>query len=188
MERGKLIILSGPSGVGKGTVRKAMLELPDFPFYYSISMTTRSPRPGEVDGKDYFFVSWEEFQRNIDRGNFIEWAEFVGNRYGTPEDIVNSYLDKGTNVLLEIETNGARQVLAKRPDAISIFLVPPSFEALEARIRGRCTEEEATIQKRLAKARAELELAPLYKHVVCNDDVVRAAKEIRDIVNAAREK
>lgn len=180
------MILSGPSGVGKGTVRKALSEIPGVSFYYSISMTTRSPRPGEVDGRDYFFVTKEEFQRNIDEGNLLEWAEFVGNRYGTPVSVVDSYLNKGVDVLLEIETNGAQQVLAKRPDALSIFIVPPNMEALENRIRGRSTEDEATIQRRLAKARAELQLQDKYKHVVLNDEVGRAAQEIADIILAAR--
>ena len=185
MEKGLLIILSGPSGVGKGTVRKILEKMSDLSFYFSISMTTRSPRPGEVDGKDYLFVSREEFLSRVERGDFLEHAEFVGNCYGTPQDVADSYLNKGIDVLLEIETNGAKQVLAKRPDALSIFLVPPSMEDLESRIRGRCTESEETIQRRLAKARSELDLAKEYKFVVVNDDVERAAKEIHDIIIAA---
>lgn len=186
MEKGLLIILSGPSGVGKGTVRKYLIEQLGMSFYYSISMTTRAPRNGEENGKDYYFVTPEEFQKKIDEGNLLEWAEFVNNRYGTPRDIVESYLEKGIDVLLEIETNGAKQVMAKCPDALSIFLVPPSLEELEARIRGRQTETEATIQKRLAKAAEEMKLAPNYSYVVANDDVVRAATEIRDIILRAR--
>jgi len=186
MGKGNLIILSGPSGVGKGTVRQELLRMDDLSFYYSISMTTRSPRPGEANGREYWFVTPEEFQRRIDDGTLLEWAEFVGNRYGTPGDIVEQYRGKGVDVLLEIETNGAKQVLAKCPDAISIFIVPPSMEALEARIRGRSTEDEETIQRRLAKARAELQLQSLYRYVVCNDEVTRAAKEVRDIVLAHR--
>ena len=184
MEKGCLIILSGPSGVGKGTVRKRLAELEGMNFYFSVSMTTRKPRNGEVDGKDYFFVSREEFQRNVEKGNFLEWAEFVGNCYGTPRDIAESYLNKGIDVLLEIETNGAKQVLAKCPDAVSIFLVPPSLDALEARIRGRSTEDEQTIQRRLAKARGELELASMYRYVVTNDSIEHAAEEIRSIILA----
>ena len=187
MKRGLLIILSGPSGVGKGTVRKILVEKPGMNFYYSISMTTRSPRPGEENGKDYFFVSREEFQANLDRGNLLEHAEFVGNCYGTPKDVVESYRDRGVDVLLEIETNGARQVIAACPDALTIFLLPPNFEALESRIRGRSTEDEETIQRRLAKARTELERAGEYKFVVCNDDADRAAEEIRSIILAARD-
>ena len=186
MKKGLLIILSGPSGVGKGTVRKYLIEHFGLAFYYSISMTTRAPRAGEEDGKDYFFVTPETFQKNIDEGNLLEWAEFVNNRYGTPKDIVESYREKGIDVLLEIETNGAKQVMAKCPDALSIFIVPPSLEELEARIRGRHTESEATIQKRMDKAREEMKLASNYSYVVANDDVARAAKEIRDIILRAR--
>ncbi|MCR5490500.1 MAG: guanylate kinase [Bacilli bacterium] len=186
MKKGLLIILSGPSGVGKGTVRKYILENFNLSFYYSISMTTRAPRAGEVDGKDYYFVTPEEFQRKIDEGNLLEWAEFVNNRYGTPRDIVESYRNQGIDVLLEIETNGAKQVMAKCPDAVSIFLVPPSLEELEARIRGRKSETEASIQKRMAKAAEEMKLAANYKYVVSNDSVERAAGEIRDIILRAR--
>ena len=185
MGKGSLIILSGPSGVGKGTVRQKLKDLDGVSFYYSISMTTRSPRPGEVDGRDYFFVTREEFERRVADGKFLEWAEFVGNCYGTPKDVVDSYREKGIDVLLEIETNGAEQVMAKCPDAVSIFIVPPSFEALESRIRGRSTEDEATIQRRLGKARSELEKASQYKYVVLNDSVERAAKEIADIISAS---
>ena len=187
MGKGNLIILSGPSGVGKGTVRQALLARGDLSFYYSISMTTRKPRPGEANGRDYLFVTPEEFQKKIDDGALLEWAEFVGNRYGTPSDIIEEKRKNGIDVLLEIETNGARQVLSKCPDAISVFIVPPSMEALEARIRGRSTEDEETIQRRLAKARAELEVQSLYRYVVCNDDVERAASEIADIVRSHRE-
>lgn len=186
MEKGLLIILSGPSGVGKGTVRKYLIDHFGMTFYYSISMTTRAPRNGEENGKDYYFVTPEQFQKNIDEGNLLEWAEFVNNRYGTPRDIVESYREKGIDVLLEIETNGAKQVMARCPEALSIFLVPPSLEELEARIRGRQTENEATIQKRMAKAAEEMKLAPNYSYVVVNDDVVRAATEIRDIILRAR--
>jgi len=185
MGKGSLIILSGPSGVGKGTVRQKLEDLGGVPFYYSVSMTTRSPRPGEVDGRDYFFVTREEFEKRVKDGKFLEWAEFVGNCYGTPKDVVDSYREKGIDVLLEIETNGAEQVMAKCPDAVSIFIVPPSFEALESRIRGRSTEDEATIQRRLGKARSELEKASQYKYVVLNDSVERAAKEIADIISAS---
>lgn len=185
MGKGSLIILSGPSGVGKGTVRQKLEDLGGVSFYYSVSMTTRSPRPGEVDGRDYFFVTREEFEKRVKDGKFLEWAEFVGNCYGTPKDVVDSYLEKGIDVLLEIETNGAEQVMAKCPDAVSIFIVPPSFEALESRIRGRSTEDEATIQRRLGKARSELEKASQYKYVVLNDSVERAAQEIADIISAS---
>ncbi len=184
-KKGLLIILSGPSGVGKGTVRKELMKDPSLDLYFSISMTTREKRPGEIDGKDYYFVSKEEFQRNIDNGNLLEWAEFVGNRYGTPKDKAEEMREQGKNVFLEIETKGTATVLGKCPDAISIFLMPPSMEVLEARIRGRRTEPEEVIQERLAKARAELPLASRYGHVVLNDTIERASAEIASIIKKA---
>lgn len=180
--KGHLIILSGPSGVGKGTVRQALMKDPSLHLFYSVSMTTRAPRPGEENGREYYFVSKEEFQRNIDSGNLLEWAEFVGNRYGTPKDKVDAMIASGKNVLLEIEVNGTLTVLQKVPEAISIYLVPPSFEALESRIRGRSTESEEIIQERLAKARREMEMRWHYRYCVLNDDVERAAQEIGDII------
>lgn len=181
-KKGLLIILSGPSGVGKGTVRKELVKDPSLGLFFSVSMTTRPMRPGEVDGKDYYFVSKEEFKRNIDNGNLLEWAEFVGNRYGTPKDKVEEMREQGKNVFLEIETKGTATVLSKCPDAISIFLMPPSMEALEERIRGRRTEPEEVIQERLAKARSELPLASKYKYVVLNDTIERASNEIASII------
>ena len=183
--KGHLFILSGPSGVGKGTVRKELMKDPSLRLFYSVSMTTRSPRPGEVDGKDYYFVTPEQFDDNLRRGNLLEWAEFVGNRYGTPKDKVEEMLCSGKNVLLEIEVNGSMEVLAKCPEAISIYLMPPSFAALEARIRGRSTESEEIIEQRLANARHELTMGDKYKYRVENDDVLRAASEIAAIIKAA---
>jgi guanylate kinase len=150
--------------------------------FYSVSMTTRQPRPGEVDGREYYFVTPEEFQRNIDNGNLLEWAEFVGNRYGTPKDKVEQMREQGKNVLLEIEVNGTLSVLSKCHDALSIFLVPPSLEALENRIRSRRTEPEDIVQQRLNKARIEMGMQDRYDHVVVNDDVERAAAEIAKII------
>ena len=158
------------------------MELPGLNLFYSVSLTTRSMRPGEENGKDYYFVSREEFQKNIESGNLLEHAEFVGNLYGTPKDKVDAMLDEGKNVLLEIEVNGTMTVLSKVPEALSIYLVPPSFEALESRIRGRSTETEDVIQARLAKAKKEMLLADKYRFQVVNDDVDRAAKEIADII------
>jgi guanylate kinase len=182
MEKGKLIILSGPSGVGKGTVRAVLMKDESLKLFYSVSMTTRQPRPGEVNGREYYFVTPEEFQRNIDNGNLLEWAEFVGNRYGTPKDKVEQMREQGKNVLLEIEVNGTLSVLSKCHDALSIFLVPPSLEALENRIRSRRTEPEDIVQQRLNKARIEMGMQDKYDHVVVNDDVERAAAEIAKII------
>ena len=184
MKKGLLIILSGPSGVGKGTVRKYIMKHHNFPLEFSISMTTRAPRPTETNGVEYYFVSKEEFQRNIDQDNFLEWAEFVGNRYGTPKDKVEELRNQGKNVILEIEIMGAEQVIKKVKDdrVISFFLTPPSLKHLEDRIRKRKTESEEMIQKRLAKGRSEMAKAKNYDYVVVNDRIKRAGDEIISII------
>ena len=184
MKKGLLIILSGPSGVGKGTVRKYIMNRDLFPMVFSVSMTTREPRATETNGVEYYFVSKEEFQRNIDNDNFLEWAEFVGNRYGTPRSIVEELRNQGKNVLLEIEINGAEQVLSKVKDdrVVSFYLKPPSMKQLEARIRKRKSEPEDVIKKRLAKAEAEMEKAKNYDFVVMNDRINRAGDEIIKIL------
>ena len=184
MKKGLLIILSGPSGVGKGTVRKYIMNRNAVPLVFSISMTTREPRATETNGVEYYFVSREEFQRNIDEDNFLEWAEFVGNRYGTPKSKVDELRNQGKNVLLEIEINGAEQVLKKVKDdrAISFFLKPPSLKQLEERIRKTKTESEEMIQKRLAKGRSELEKAVNYDFVIVNDRIKRSGDEIVSII------
>ena len=189
MQKGLLIIISGPSGVGKGTVRRRIMEDDSLNLSYSVSMTTRAPRNKEVDGVDYFFVSNEEFDRNLQNDNFLEWANFVGNRYGTPKDYVEKLREEGKNVILEIEIEGAQQVLAKCQgnDVISIFLMPPSIEQLEARIRGRKSESEEIIQERLAKARREMSSPALkyqYHYIVYNDRVERASDEIKNIIKS----
>jgi len=182
MKKGILVILSGPSGVGKGTVTKKIINDPDLNLYFSISMTTREIRKGEVNGVNYIFVSAEQFEEEYKKGNLLESAIFVGNRYGTPANKVEEMRNEGKNVLLEIEINGANQVMEKVPDCVSIYLVPPSFEALEARIRGRSTESEEIIQERLSKAKCELLQKGNYKYTVLNDDVDRAAAEIKRII------
>ncbi len=175
MKRGLLIVFSGPSGVGKGTIRNLFINNEELNLAFSISMTTRKPRVNEVDGQDYFFVSRDEFEKAIKQDKLLEYAEFVGSYYGTPLDYVNKLRDEGKNVLLEIEVQGALQVQEKVKDALSIFIVPPSFEELERRIRGRRSEPEEVIQQRLAKASAELEMMGRYKYVICNDDPQLAA-------------
>lgn len=182
MTKGLLIVISGPSGVGKGTVIKEFIDDPKLNLSYSVSMTTREKREGEVDGVNYYFVTKEEFQKAIENGELLEWAEFVGNFYGTPLKAVNKLREEGKNVILEIEVEGCRQVREKCPDALSIYIIPPSMEELERRIRGRKTEPEEVVQQRLEKAAKEMETISEYKYVVCNDDVKLAADIIRVII------
>ena len=182
--RGLLIVLSGPSGVGKGTVRKELFSSPDTNYEYSISMTTRNPREGEVDGVDYFFRSKEVFEEMIGEGKLLEYAEYVGNYYGTPLDYVNATLDAGRDVFLEIEVVGAAQVREKVPNGLFIFLAPPSLSDLETRLIGRGTEASDIIADRVLKAREELEMMHLYDYVVENDEVSRACDRVNAIVTA----
>ncbi len=181
-ERGMLIILSGPSGVGKGTVRAKLFE-EITNITYSVSMTTRTPRKGEVDGVDYYFVDHTEFDHNVEKGNMLEWAEFVGNKYGTPLDKVEEILSSGRDVMLEIEIQGALQVKEKVDDALFIFLMPTSLKELENRLRTRGREEEEVIKERLDKAKRELPLRDQYNYVVINDEVDKVCSQIKDVIN-----
>ena len=183
-QRGLLIVLSGPSGVGKGTVRKELFSQPDTNYEYSISMTTRSPREGELDEVDYFFKTRTEFEELIERDQLLEYAEFVGNYYGTPLEYVNKMRDAGRDVLLEIEVQGAAQVRDKVPDGLFIFLAPPSLTELEERLVGRGTESDEVIASRLSAARQELEMMNLYDYVVENDEVENACDRINAIIIA----
>lgn len=182
VKRGLLVILSGPSGVGKGTVRQELFKDESLNLAYSISMTTRKPRLTEADAVDYFFVEEEAFKEKIEQGELLEYAKFVGNYYGTPKFYVEQLLDEGKNVVLEIEVQGALQVMQKCPEALTIFLVPPSFEELERRIRGRRTEEEVVVKERLDKAKKEIATKDEYKYVVENDDVFAAKDRIAKII------
>lgn len=182
MKKGLLIVLSGPSGVGKGTVRQYFMDDASLHLAYSVSMTTRKQREGEVHGKDYLFVSEEEFQKQIDQGNLLEYAQFVGNYYGTPWSVCEQMRNEGKNVVLEIEVQGMIQIKEKCQEAITIFIVPPSMEELERRIRGRRSEEEDIIRKRLEKAENEMRLQSEYKYVVCNDTPQHAAEQITKII------
>lgn len=180
-KRGKLVIFCGPSGSGKGTVEKEFLNRPEFDFHFSVSATTRPPREGEVDGKDYYFLTKEDFELWISGDKFYEWAEFAGNYYGTPMAPVMQMLDKGQNVFLEIEYQGVEQLVKKAPDAVTIFLAPPSIEELERRLRARGTESEEVIKERVETAKHEITLADnkyLFKYKVVNNDVDEAANEI----------
>ena len=154
-DRGLLIVISGPSGVGKGTVRKALFQMTNHDLTYSVSMTTRQPRPGEVDGIDYYFVTKEDFLKRISENKFLEWAEFVGNYYGTPLDKVEEQLDNGKEVVLEIEVEGALQVRQKAPDAVFIFIVPPGKKALYERLIKRGTDSPEMIKKAYGKKQIE---------------------------------
>lgn len=184
MKKGLLIVLSGPSRVGKGTIRKQVFKDESLNLAYSISMTTRQPRNQEVDGVDYFFVSKEKFEDMIKNDEFLEYTYFVGNYYGTPRGYVDELREKGVNVFLEIEVNGAHQVMSRVKDdgLVTIFLIPPSLAELERRIRGRKSETEDIILERLRKAKSEIDLSVNYQYVVKNDRLNEATKRISDII------
>ncbi|AFY54154.1 guanylate kinase [Rivularia sp. PCC 7116] len=174
---GKLIVLTGPSGVGKGTLMRLLLSRhPEL--NYSISATTRPPRPGEVDGKDYYFISRSKFQRLIEEGEFLEWAEFAGNLYGTPRKPVIDLMESGKSILLEIELEGARQIRAAFPELLSIFILPPNFNELEKRIRGRQKDSEDAISRRLKRAKEEINAACEFHLQIVNDDLETAIGDI----------
>jgi guanylate kinase len=178
---GKLLVLSGPGGVGKSTVAKKLREVGDF--WVSVSYTTREPRVNEKDGRDYNFVSHEVFQTMINNGEFLEWAEFAGNRYGTTQDKVEQALLLGKNVLLEIEIDGAKQVKAHLPKSILVFLEPPSWEELVARLEGRGTDDEERRAHRLELAQAELEAASSFDVVLINDEVEGVVKKLIELAS-----
>ena len=181
--RGRLIVVSGPSGAGKSTLIKASLEaVPELA--YSVSATTRGPRPGEVDGKDYIFLSREEFERWIEEDRFLEWAEYSGNLYGTPEQKVEELLDEGKSVILEIELQGARQVRRKRPDAVMVFVRAPSLEETRRRLTGRATETEEALESRLATAVWEVAARDEFDYEVVNEDRDKARKDIIEIMES----
>ncbi|NLD26539.1 MAG: guanylate kinase [Acholeplasmataceae bacterium] len=183
-DKGLLIVISGPSGVGKGTVRSALFKMEGHDLVYSISMTTREPRAGEVHGREYYFVSREEFEQRIREGKMLEYAEFVNNLYGTPLDKVNEQLEQGKEVVLEIEVQGASQVRQRMKDAILIFIAPPSMDDLYKRLLSRGTESPELIKARIEKARREINLAYMYDYIVVNDDVDNAADKIMAIIRA----
>jgi len=183
-EQGLLIVLSGPSGVGKGTVRKHLFEHYNNDFDFSISMTTREKREGEVEGEDYFFRTKEQFENYIKEGKLLEYANYVGNYYGTPIDYVRETMDRGQDVFLEIEVQGALKVKKRMPEGIFIFLSPPDLEELECRIENRGTDHPDVINQRMEKAVEELKLIKYYDYVVENDSVDAAARKIRSIIES----
>ncbi|MDO4670322.1 MAG: guanylate kinase [Aerococcus sp.] len=184
--KGLLVVLSGPSGVGKGTVRKALFETKEGQdqFLYSVSATTRQPRKGEVDGKDYFFVTRERFEEMIEQERLLEYAEYVDNYYGTPLAYVEEMTNQGKDVFLEIEVQGALQVKRRMPDGVFVFLAPPNLRQLESRLVNRGTDSPDVIAKRMGKARNELQLMTQYDYVVENDEVDKAVQRILTIINA----
>lgn len=182
--RGLLIVLSGPSGVGKGTVRAAIFKENTFNYVYSVSATTRTKRPGEQDGVDYYFVSREDFEKLIEQDALLEYAEYVGNYYGTPIQKIEENLAAGNDVFLEIEVQGALKVRQKMPEGIFIFLAPPNLQELKSRITGRGTDGASIIYERMQKAREEIEMMQHYDYVVVNDVVESAVEKINSIIRS----
>lgn len=180
-KKGVLFVISGPSGVGKGTINKMLFDEFDGRVAFSVSATTREPREGEVDGTHYFFISRQEFENRIANNEFLEHAEYAGNCYGTPRSYVLKLLEEGVSVILEIDLQGAIQVKERMPESVSIFILPPSFEELESRLRGRGTESPEKIEKRLAAAKHEMEMAHTYDYRIVNDNLEEAYRQLRGI-------
>ncbi len=184
-EKGKLLVISGPSGAGKSTVIGRLMEMRD-DVCFSVSVTTRPPRPGEVEGKDYFFVTPQHFQELADGGYLLENAEYVGNRYGTPRGYVEQRRLEGKSVILDIEVQGAGQIQKNCPDAVSVFILPPSGAELERRLRHRNTDSDEKIRERLLQAKRECAEAGKYGYIVVNDDPEAAAGQLDAILTAEK--
>ncbi len=180
IKKGILAVISGFSGAGKGTIMKELIQ--QYPYFLSISATTRKPREGEVDGREYFFHTKEEFEHMIKKGELIEWAEYVGNYYGTPKQAVEQQLAEGKDVLLEIEMQGGMLVKEQFPEAALIFITPPSYQELKSRLKNRGTESPDEIERRLARAKEEAAYMKSYDYIVVNDDLSEAVKRVNDII------
>ena len=187
-QKGVLFVISGPSGVGKGTINKMLFDEFDGHVAFSVSATTRGPREGEIDGTHYFFISRQEFENRVANNEFLEHAEYAGNCYGTPRSYVLKLLDEGVSVILEIDLQGAVQVKERMPESVSIFILPPSFEELESRLRGRGTETPEKIEKRLAAAKHEMDMAHTYDYRIVNDELEDAYQQLRTIFLNEKEK
>lgn len=185
MRKGNLFVLTGPSGAGKGTVLSRLMQRDDN-LYFSISATTRAPREMEVHGMHYFFLTREEFEEKIKQKAFLEYAQYVDQYYGTLEAQVEEQLQKGRDVILEIEVQGAEQVKRARPDAILLFIAPPSIEELERRLRGRGTEDEDKIRKRMETAKTELSEQDTFDHIIVNREIEQAACDVEAIIHSYR--
>ena len=183
--RGVLVIVSGFSGAGKGTVMKRLMEKYDS-YSLSISATTRKPRDGEEDGREYFFKTVGQFEDMIEKGQLIEYAKYVGNYYGTPKEYVEKQLDEGRNVILEIELQGALQVKEKKPETVLVFLTPPCADGLENRLRGRGTEDDETIKARLKRAEEESDYMKKYDYILINDDLEKCVDDLNGIIRSER--
>lgn len=184
-EKGKLIVISGPSGAGKSTVVFKAIEGKDN-VCFSTSVTTRKPRPGEVDGKEYFFVDLDRFREMVENDELLDHAEYVANSYGTPRSYVEQKLSDGMDVILDIEVQGARQVNEKMPDAVKVFIIPPSMDELKHRLESRGTDTARAIEARLIRARQEYKEADFYDYIIVNDDADKAAGELSAIMTAER--
>lgn len=184
-KKGMLLVLSGPSGAGKGTLYSRLLQ-EDGDMHFSVSYTTRAPRPGEVDGKDYYFVTEEAFREMLNKDGFLEHAEVHGHFYGTPREPVIKQLEAGNSVMLDIDPQGALQVMASMPDCVSVFILPPSFGELRLRLEGRGTEKQEDVERRLRNARGEVALKDKYQYLVVNDKVDEAFSRLKTIVEAEK--
>lgn len=184
-EKGKLIVISGPSGAGKSTVVFKAIEARN-DVCFSTSVTTRKPRPGEIDGKEYFFVDLDRFRGMVENDELLEHAEYVANSYGTPRAYVEQKLNDGLNVILDIEVQGARQVNEKMPDAVKVFIIPPSLDELKRRLESRGTDTARAVEARLIRARQEYQEADFYDYIIVNDDADKAAAELSAIMTAER--